>query len=137
MFKLIDIVGFRATSTTCGYIEKIYDVKSKKNVFILVFTSDFTGDDLFYFKNDTVAISRFFNLLKNNGSSVITRYSTGEWILIGKKLSEITTSGKLHELVYYNEEPFIQLEELGEMEETSKSLKKIFAYMTVEMGIFN
>jgi|688.fasta_scaffold742795_2 hypothetical protein len=140
MFELIDIVGFRVTTTTDGYIEKFYDLKTKKNVYILVFTGDFVDDDVYYFKKEIKSISRFFNLLKNNGSSVITRYSTGEMILIGKKLEDIKKDVELYELIYYNEVPFIQLDEMGDMEDTTEPLKNIFGYMSfmgIDLDIFD
>lgn len=58
-------------------------------MYILVFTGDFVDDDVYYFKKEIKSIQWFFILLKNNWCSVMTRYSTGEMILIEYKLYEL------------------------------------------------
>ena len=126
MLQLLDIVGFRSSSTTYCIIEKYFNRDSKKNEFLMVFTNDFHGDTQFYLNNDISHISRFFNTLKNNGSMIFYP-PRGFPIVLGKKFRLIKNDTPLFELFQYESDPFTE-PELDQMliESTDLSLADIF-----------
>ena len=126
MFKLLDIVGFRTSSTTFGSVEKYLNTSSKKYEFILTFTFDFTESEQFYFNRNVSDISQFFNLLKNNGSMYVN-YRPGHSVLIGKKLHAIKNDAQMYELCHYETDLFEE-EDLEDIliVPTEKTLRNIF-----------
>ena len=124
MFKIIDIVGFRTTSSTFGMIRKIKNYQTKKIEFLLTFIHDFYDDDMYYINNNTKDISKFFNVLKNNGSCLIT-YKPNEIELVGKKLLDITKSAKIYSLCEFNNEPLIEFDNVN-FPPTELSLTELF-----------
>lgn len=126
MFKLLDIVGFRTTSTTCCIIKKYLNIDKNKIEFILSFEHDFDEDSEYYINNNISDISRFFNIVKNNGSLII-KFKQYKTILIGKKISDIKKDVPLYELCEYSNDPFEETD-LDEIliEPTNLKLKEIF-----------
>lgn len=106
MWKVIDISGFRTTSTTCGYIIKYIKYGYDDLHFQLVFTNDYHGDEEFHFEGNNIRdISKFHNILKNNGSSVIYAHANNTYKLIGKKLMSIMDDTSFHILDTYEKHP--------------------------------
>ena len=113
MFKLLDMVGFCITSTTCGIIKKYLNIDKNSNEFILLFEHDFDEDSEYYINDNISDILRLFNILKNNGSLII-KFCPNRTVLIGKKIS-------------YINDPFEE-EDLDQIliEPTNLNLKEIF-----------
>lgn len=124
MFKFIDIVGFRTTSSTFGMIRKIKNFQTQKNEYLITFTHDFEDDAMYYINNNTKDISKFFNVLKNNGSCLIT-YKQNQIELVGKKLYEITKTAKIYFLCEFDGEPLIEFDDVN-LPPTELSLSDIF-----------
>jgi hypothetical protein len=142
MFKLIDIVGFRDTARSFVFIEKYRNLSDNSFHFILALRSDMYGDDDYYFNNNVSSISRIFNTLKNNGSSVITKYSTKQMILIGKNIKVIKSDAVISQLFLYEVDPFSRGDiDLNDMMATQKTLRQIFTYLSylpeVDMNMFD
>jgi len=136
MFNLIDIVGFRNTSTSRVFIEKYRNLSNNSFHFIIAFRSDILDDEEYYFNENVASISRLFNTLKNNGSSVITKYSTNQIMLVGKHIKDIKSDAVISELALYDTDPFaIGDIDLFDMVPTQKTLKQIFSYMSFMNGI--
>lgn len=136
MFNLIDIVGFRNTSTSRVFIEKYRNLSNNSFHFIIAFRSDILDDEEYYFNENVASISRLFNTLKNNGSSVITKYSTNQMMLVGKHIKDIKSDAVISELALYDTDPFaIGDIDLFDMVPTQKTLKQIFSYMSFMNGI--
>jgi len=125
MFKLIDIVGFRTTSTTSAIIEKYFNTYTHKYEFIISCDYDFQDDKQFYINDNINDISRLFNILKNNGS-LIANYRPNTTILIGKKLNDIKKDVPLYELREYDINPFDEPDlDVILLEPTNMDLKEI------------
>jgi len=106
MWKAIDISGFRTSNTTCGYIIKYIKCGYNDLHFQLIFTNDRIGDDEYHFEGNNISdISKFHNILKNNGSTVMYYHKTNSYILIGKKLRSITKDASFHKLEAYDKHP--------------------------------
>lgn len=88
MLKLIDISGFRTSSTTHGFIYKYKDIDIETIVYFkLGFTNDFNPSTMYLFEGDNIHdIAKFHNILKTNGSTIIQNCDTNTFSLIGKKL---------------------------------------------------
>ncbi len=122
MLRIIDKVGFRTSSTTYGIIEKYLNLSNGENEFIMTFTNDFNGDDIYYLNSD---ISIFFSKLKK-GSSLV-REGDGKYTLQGKKLLEINEEGEMYILERYNNNPLIMPDIKSiNLEPTNISLLEIF-----------
>ena len=142
MFNLIDIVGFRNTSTSRVFIEKYRNLSNNSFHFIIAFRSDILDDEEYYFNENVASISRLFNTLKNNGSSVITKYSSNQVILIGKNIKEIKSDAVISQLFLYELDPFSRGDiDLDDMMATQKTLRQIFTYLSylpgVDMNMFD
>jgi len=97
MFKLVDIAGFRTTSTTHCAIQKYLNTSSGNYEYVINFENDFDRDDVFYITQD---ISYFFNTLKGNGSEIVEE--NNRYVLIGSKLYY---DGRIYTLNTYRENP--------------------------------
>jgi len=97
MFKLVDIAGFRTSSTTHCAIRKFKNISTDTYEFVLRFTNDFSRSDEFYISDD---ISYFFNTLKGNGSDIIEENNS--YVLKGAKLYY---DGWLYNLDSFEENP--------------------------------
>ena len=126
MFKLLDMVGFCITSTTCGIIKKYLNIDKNSNEFILLFEHDFDEDSEYYINDNISDILRLFNILKNNGSLII-KFCPNRTVLIGKKISQIKKDVPLYKLYEYINDPFEE-EDLDQIliEPTNLNLKEIF-----------
>ena len=128
MWKFIDISGFRTSNTTYGYIIKYIKCGYNDLHFQLIFTNDFIGDDEYHFEGNNISdISKFHNILKNNGSTVMFYYKTKSYILLGKKLMSITEDAPFYKLEAYDEHPLdSDNAEILNIEPTNIKLIEIF-----------
>ena len=126
MLKLIEINGFRTSSTTYGSVEKYIDEKS--SYFILKFTDFYDRNTSYLFKDNIKDISKFNNILRNNGSAIIYNFKSSRYSLIGKKLMEIKDEAPLYILEDFHQYPYddenITTFDIGE--QTELSLLDIF-----------
>jgi len=97
MLKLIDIVGFYIESNKCCIIEKIKNLSTNNNEFIICFMNNSKKDDIYYINQD---ISSFFNSLKGNGSGIYKENK--EYVLKAKNLFN---NDIIFNLEYYKKNP--------------------------------
>lgn len=105
MLKLLEINGFRTSSTTYGAVEKYIDENSNY-YFILKFTNFYYADTIYLFKDNIKDISKFNNILRNNGSAIIYNFKSSRFSLIGKKLMEIKDDARLYILEDFQVHPY-------------------------------
>ena len=127
MWQIVDISGFRTSSTTHGRIIKYKKVGYTDLHFELIFTNDYHQDDEYHFDGDNISeILKFHNILKNNGSSIIYHHNTSQYVLIGKKLMSILEDDELFKLEYFSTDPIILSIEHFIEESTNEKLVEIF-----------
>ena len=126
MLKLLEINGFRTSSSTFASVEKYVDEKS--SYFILKFTDFYDRSTSYLFKDNIKDISKFNNILRNNGSAIIYNFKSSRYSLIGKKLMEIKDEAPLYILEDFHQHPYddenITAFDIGE--QTELSLLDIF-----------
>lgn len=105
MWKLLEINGFRTSSSSYACVEKYVDDNSKY-YFVLKFTDFFDRSTIYVFKDNINDISKFNNILRNNGSLIFYNFNTSKYCLVGKKLLEIKKDATLHILDIYDIHPY-------------------------------
>lgn len=125
MWKLIEMSGFRTSSTTHAIIQKFINDNSQIS-FLITFTNDFKGDDIFYFFDNITDISKFHNILLSHGST-FSKISNNKFSLIGKKLLSIfDDDNEFYNLEYFNYNPFeIKSYDLSQFNQNNLSLLDI------------
>lgn len=125
MWKLIELSGFRTSSTTHVIIEKFINDNLQFS-FLITFTNDFKGDDIYYFIENIKDISKFHNILISKGS-ILEKINNYKYSLIGKKLMSILDDNNdFYNLEYYNYNPFeIKSYDLSKFNESHLSLLDI------------
>lgn len=107
MYKIVDISGFRISSTTYCMIEKIENIESGLMIYYLSFTNDFTDDTIYVFDSNNISeISKLHDILKLNGSLILLDEETGCRYLIGRKIFAFKEDVKLYDLQCYSQNPF-------------------------------